>query len=85
LNKKLYDLGLKGSKADTSLFYYNNGGICMFILVYVDDIIVSRLKHEGVIALLQDLKKYFMLKDLGDLNYYLRIEVRNYVFMKGLH
>jgi hypothetical protein len=38
LSKKLCDLGFKGSKADTSLFYYNKNGISMFILVYVDDI-----------------------------------------------
>jgi hypothetical protein len=47
----------------------------MFILVYIDDIIVASSKQEGVTALLQDLKKDVLLKDLGDLNYFLGIEV----------
>jgi hypothetical protein len=41
LSKKLCELGFKGSKADTSLFYYNKNGVSIFILVYVDDIIVA--------------------------------------------
>jgi hypothetical protein len=75
LSKKLFDLGFNGSKADTSLFYYNNNGISMFILVYVDDIIVASSTQETVIALLQDLKKDFSLKDLGELHYFFGIEV----------
>jgi hypothetical protein len=47
----------------------------MFILVYVDDIIVASSTQEGLTALLQDLKKDFSLKDLGDLLYFLGIEV----------
>jgi hypothetical protein len=47
----------------------------MFILVYIDDIIVASSKQEGVTTLLQDLKKDVLLKDLGDLNYFLGIEV----------
>jgi hypothetical protein len=75
LSKKWFDLGFSGSKADSSLFYYSKGDISMFILVYVDDIIVASSRQEAITALLQDLKKDFMLKDLGDLHYFLRIEV----------
>jgi hypothetical protein len=75
LSKMLFDLGFNGSKADTSLFYYNNNGISMFILVYVDDMIVASSTQEAVIALLQDLKKDFSLKDLGELHYFFGIEV----------
>ena len=38
---KLEALGFISSKADTSLFYYNKGSINLFVLVYVDDIIVA--------------------------------------------
>jgi hypothetical protein len=75
LSKKLCDLGFNGSKADTSLFYYNKNGISMFILVYVDDIIVAISTQEVMATLLQDLKKDFFLKDLEELHYFLRIEV----------
>lgn len=47
----------------------------MFVLIYVDDIIVVNSKKEAVPALLQDLQKEFALKDLGELHYFLGIEV----------
>jgi hypothetical protein len=47
----------------------------MFLLVYVDDIIVASSTKKATTALLQDLKKEFPLKDLGDLHYFLGIEV----------
>jgi len=47
----------------------------MFVLVYVDDIIVASSSQEATNALLKDLEKEFSLKDLGDLHY-LGIEVK---------
>lgn len=75
LSKKLCDLGFKGSKADISLFYYIKGDVIMFMLIYVDDIIVVSSRPEAVTALLQDLHSEFPLKDLGNLHYFLGIEV----------
>jgi histone deacetylase 1/2 len=63
-------------KGDTSLFYYNKGGHILFVLVYVDDIIVASSSEEATNALLKDLEKDFALKDLGNLHYFLRIEVK---------
>jgi histone deacetylase 1/2 len=48
----------------------------MFILVYVDDIIVVSSSQEAIKALLKDLEREFALKDLGDLHYFLGIEVK---------
>lgn len=53
LSKKLFDLGFRSSKADTSLFFYNSKDVSMFILIYVDDIIVASSKQEAVSALLK--------------------------------
>jgi hypothetical protein len=75
LSEKLVELGFKGSKADTSLFYFKRGDVIMFALIYVDDIIVVSSKQEAVSALLLDLKQEFALKDLGGLHYFLGIEV----------
>jgi len=75
LSDKLIQLGFQASKADTSLFYFSNGGITMFILVYVDDIIVASSSEAATTTLLQDLKGEFALKDLGPLHYFLGIEV----------
>lgn len=41
LSTKLISLGFQASKADTSLFFYNKGGVTIFVLIYVDDIIVA--------------------------------------------
>lgn len=76
LCNKLKQLGFTPSKGDTSLFYYNKGRHIMFVLVYVDDIIVASYSQEATNALLKDLEREFALKDLGDLHYFLGIEVK---------
>jgi histone deacetylase 1/2 len=47
----------------------------MFVLVYVDDIIVVSSVPSATAALLKKLNEEFVLKDLGDLHYFLGIEV----------
>lgn len=76
LCKRLQELGFLPSKADTSLFYYSRGEYTIYILVYVNDIIVASSSPKATAALLKDLQKDFALKDLGDLHYFLGIEVR---------
>jgi histone deacetylase 1/2 len=58
------------------LFYYNKGNVAIFVLVYVDDIIVASSSREATRALLRDLEKDFALKDLGDLHYFLGMKVK---------
>nr|AAK02020.2 Putative gag-pol polyprotein [Oryza sativa]AAP52036.1 retrotransposon protein, putative, Ty1-copia subclass [Oryza sativa Japonica Group] len=45
-------------------------------LIYVDDIIVASSSAQAVTALLRSLEKEFALKDLGELHYFLGIEVK---------
>jgi hypothetical protein len=52
LSTKLLELGFKISKADNSLFYFKNDDVTMFILVYVDDIIITSSKSQVVSSLL---------------------------------
>jgi hypothetical protein len=47
----------------------------MFMLIYVDDIIIVSSNNDAVTSLLQDLEKEFALKDLRSLHYFLGIEV----------
>jgi len=49
----------------------------MFVLVYVDDIIVASSSSQATEALLKDLQSDFALKDLGQLHYFLGIEVKH--------
>jgi histone deacetylase 1/2 len=76
LSTKLQQLGFKASKADVSLFVYNKGGVVIFLLIYVDDIIVASSSDAATQALLKDLRAEFALKDLGELHYFLGIEVK---------
>jgi histone deacetylase 1/2 len=73
---KLESLGFIPSKADASLFYFNKGRHILFVLVYVDDIIVASSSPDATKALLADLQRDFALKDLGDLHYFLGIKVK---------
>jgi histone deacetylase 1/2 len=76
LSAKLQVLGFTPSKSDTSLFFLAKPAITMFVLVYVDDIIVTSSTPTAVTSLLQQLRGDFALKDLGDLHYFLGIEVK---------
>jgi hypothetical protein len=76
LSAKLVQLGFHASKVDTSLFMYRHAKVQMYLLIYVDDIIVASSTSAAVEALLNDLRSEFALNDLGPLNYFLRIEVK---------
>ncbi|KAG8485720.1 hypothetical protein CXB51_019072 [Gossypium anomalum] len=63
------------AKSDGSLFIRNTEGVLLYVLVYVDDIIVTG-NHQGSIdAFVTSLDTQFSLKDLGPLSYFLGIEV----------
>jgi accessory colonization factor AcfC len=47
----------------------------MFLIVYVDDTILTSSSSQAVDALLRDLKTEFALKDLDSLHYFLGIQV----------
>ena len=83
LNQKLQALGFIPSKSDTSLFIYNRSNTSIFVLIYVDDIIVTSSSDEAITGLLKDLSVEFALKDLGDLHFFLGIEVKKHE--DGLH
>jgi hypothetical protein len=73
LSSKLCNLGFIPSKADISLFLYNKSGISIYVLVYVDDIIVTSSSDHAVAILVKELNKDFAIKDLGDLHFFLAL------------
>jgi hypothetical protein len=74
LSMKLIQLRFMISKADTSLFIYSKSGIIIYLLEYVDDIIMTSSSSMAVTAVLHDHWSYFALKDLGDLHFSLGIQ-----------
>ncbi|KAJ4725234.1 Reverse transcriptase, RNA-dependent DNA polymerase [Melia azedarach] len=58
-----------------SLFIRNTDYGCILLLLYVDDMIITGDGTDGISALKTSLQKYFEMKDLGQLNYFLGLEV----------
>lgn len=75
LSDCLCQLGFVPSVADTSLFTFHQGAVIMYLLVYVDDIIIVSSSPSITQLLLQQLSVTFPVKDLGPLHFFLGIEV----------
>uniref|UniRef100_A0A2N9IRZ5 Reverse transcriptase Ty1/copia-type domain-containing protein n=1 Tax=Fagus sylvatica TaxID=28930 RepID=A0A2N9IRZ5_FAGSY len=75
LSTRLVELGFHGSLSDTSLFIYKSSIYTMFILIYVDDIIITSSSSLAIDNLLSSLQHDFAVKNLGSLHYFLGIEV----------
>jgi len=74
LKVTLLSLKFRQSKSDYSLFIENYKGI-IFLVVYVDDIVITGNNEEIISILKTKLDTLFKLKDLGNLQYFLGIEV----------
>ena len=48
LSQVLIEIGFKSSKAGSSLFTFHKNSVIILILIYIDDVIVTR-NHEGII------------------------------------
>ncbi|KAF5470687.1 hypothetical protein F2P56_011184 [Juglans regia] len=79
LSSWLISYGFSASKGDPSLFVMHTSTLCMFILVYVDDMVITSSSSIAVDDLLTALGKVFLVKDLGPLSYFLGLEVENLV------
>lgn len=75
LSSALISLGFRGSKTDPSLFIYSDHGTIMYMLVYVDDIILTRNNNRAIDHIVYSLSKSFAVQDMGPLSYFLGIEV----------
>ena len=67
-------VGFLNSKSDTSLFLRHQSGNIIYLLVYVDDIIITSNNPIEIKAFLKHLADRFSLKDLGTLSYFLGVE-----------
>lgn len=83
LKNFLTSSGFCNSYADASLFVYSFGSILLYILIYVDDIIVTGNDSVAVTNIITCLGDRFSVKDHGDISYFLGIEVTK--MPTGLH
>ena len=63
------------SKSDHSIFYKNSSSGIILLVVYVDDIVITRNDSKDISSLKSFLQSQFHTKDLGMLRYFLGIEV----------
>jgi hypothetical protein len=72
----LQEYGMTRCEADYSVFFlHSSPTTCIYLLVYVDDIIITGNDKAGIQQLKQHLSLHFQTKDLGALKYFLGIEV----------
>jgi hypothetical protein len=69
------NLGFISSSADSSLFIYRDGPTIAFLLLYVDDIVLTGNNSSFLTQLIHNLSKVFELKDMGTLSYFLGLQI----------
>ncbi|KAD0157053.1 hypothetical protein E3N88_44702 [Mikania micrantha] len=75
LSMALIALGFKGSKTDPSLFIYSAHRTLLYMLVYVDDIILTGNDPRAIDRVVHSLSTTFAIQDMGHLSYFLGIEI----------
>jgi hypothetical protein len=73
--QQLRKLGFAMSKADSSVFIRKTRLGPVSILLYVDDLVITGADLKEITRVKRQLAASFEMKDLGDLHYFLGIEV----------
>ncbi|XP_029127784.1 uncharacterized protein LOC114916044 [Cajanus cajan] len=80
--------GFNQSKYDHTLFTQGTNSTFIAILVYVDDIVIASPNLATITSVKDMLHQYFKLKDLGDLKFFLSLELsksKSRIFMCQRH
>jgi len=83
LTSSLNKIGFTQSVNDHSLFIRNSENSFTILLVYVDDIILAGKSISDIEQVTRHLDKVFKVKDLGDLKFFLGLEIAK--SNKGIH
>ena len=75
LSQFVLSSGFTNSTSDASLFVYLHDSNVIYLLVYVDDLIITGNNQQVINNFVHQLSKRFSLKELGVLNFFLGIEV----------
>ena len=76
LSTYLLSVGFTNSNVDPSLFLYKCGNENCFLLVYVDDVVITGNSHVLIKHIIQQLNNAFSLRDLGPLYYFLGVKLQ---------
>ncbi|XP_015885158.1 uncharacterized mitochondrial protein AtMg00810-like [Ziziphus jujuba] len=75
LSTYLFHMGFVCSRADPSMFVYKTAAHLIILLIYVDDVLITGTSSAIISKCIQRLGTTFALKDLGNLHYFLGLEV----------
>ncbi|GJV19603.1 retrovirus-related pol polyprotein from transposon TNT 1-94 [Tanacetum coccineum] len=75
LSSALLDSGYTQSKTDYSLFVKKHNESFTIVLVYVDDLLITGNDEEQISSLKPQLSSVFHMKYLGEVNYFLGLEI----------
>ena len=75
LSHTLHQFGFSSAKSDVSLFTQFSPTSTVYILVYIDDILITGNDPVEIYSLIQQLNTIFSLKDLSEMSYFLGVEV----------
>lgn len=75
LHATLEKMGFRASKADASLFVRGHGDDAVYLLVYVDDILIASKHLAAVAAVKAELGSIFTVRDLGEAKFFLGMEI----------
>ncbi|XP_021321359.1 uncharacterized protein LOC110437291 [Sorghum bicolor] len=71
----LLTLGFVEAKSDISLFIYHYGAETAYLLLYVDDIVLTASSESLLRRIIASLQQEFAMKDLGRLHHFLGVTV----------
>ena len=71
----IQEFGMNKSKVDHSVFYRQSANGNILLVVYVDDIVITGSDCAGISSLKLFMHSKFHTKDLGELKYFLGVEV----------
>lgn len=57
------------------MLFFKTNTMCVFILVYMDDIVITRSSQRGVQILISKLASHFKFKDISNLKYFIGMEL----------
>jgi hypothetical protein len=69
-------IGFSSSRSDASLFILRRGTDMAYLLLYVDDIVLSASSPTLLRSIVDKLQSEFAMKDMGALHYFLGIRVQ---------
>lgn len=75
LKRELESLGFTASEADPGLYVQRTGGHDIYLLVYVDDILIASENMSGAERVKASLMSTFDIRDLGDAHYFLGMDI----------